>query len=613
MAATLKNGDCIVLYRIPIKKATGRAVFDEIFRKGRKFLQGTAYCYESGAPIRRKFLPNILTPVSLWNNFDSTLDIFPVTVEEHEADGVRIERVNFYGRQTEDGRVRIAAAFASDAEAPAQETVIIFPDSNATIDEEVLKFFVGHGYSALMVDYRGQWADCHFYTQYPDSVSYANTVSCGRHKDYVDESADKTVWYEWVGVGIYARKYVAERTQSSKIAVVGIRDGGEIAWKLAVAEKFSCVVPVCAAGWRAYAGLSKYSSAEPELDEERYRFIAGIDSQAYAPYVNCPVLMLCATKDARFDYDRAPDTFSRINPEYIKDSAITYSVKCGAAIGVKSAADMFMYLDKNLKNRQVFIPKAAVVNVEVDEDSNLVAKVTFDDQGIVESCRAYLAEDVTDSSVREWNECAFKRKVSDLVWEYYLNLYEKTSTVFILCYVKYINGFTVWSKMAVKKISGKFRNAQSRCRVMYNNKDGVNGLFVADPASCAIGGIFLPQSAVKPQLVTKAKGISGAYSPYGLATYRMNNPRYAPARGNTLSIDAFCDRAAELTLTLCDIGTGEEYVCAVGIVGGVWQSVLLESGSFKTADGVSLAEFSGGMKLVIGCPVPYAVNNIMWL
>ena len=93
---------------------------------------------------------------------------------------------------------------------------------------------MSRGYSALMVDYRGEWENSEFFTKYPEDISYANTAKCGRTKDYVDDSADKTCWYEWVAVGLFAIKYLRERVQSDKIAVVGIRDGGEIAWKLAL-------------------------------------------------------------------------------------------------------------------------------------------------------------------------------------------------------------------------------------------------------------------------------------------------------------------------------------------------------------------------------------------
>jgi len=329
-------------------------------------------------------MSNILTPISLWNNFDATLDINAETKSESISQGIKIEKITFLGRETGNGRVKIAAEFAYDPQTSSAGTVLIMPDSTQTIDEGLLKFIVKHGYSALMVDYRGEWQDFNFYTESPADIDYANTAKCGRHKDYVDTNAQQTSWYEWVGVGLYARKYIIERTGSDNIALLGLRDGGEIVWKLAVAEQFSCIIPVCAAGWKAYAGLSKYLAEELKFDEERYRFIGGIDSQAYAPYVRCPALMLCSTNDGRFDYDRAYDTFSRINATHIAESAISYSVRGNSNIGVKSVTDMLLFLDKHLKKRQVFIPRPAEVAVEVDESSNLIAKITPDNQGVVE-------------------------------------------------------------------------------------------------------------------------------------------------------------------------------------------------------------------------------------
>ncbi|MDE6441549.1 MAG: hypothetical protein K2L12_02200 [Clostridia bacterium] len=557
-------------------------------------------------------MSNILTPLTLWNNFDDSLAINAEKLNSKTVDGIVYESISVLGRETGKGRVKIYGVYAYAEEEPSEETVLIFPDSSDGIDEDILKLFVQKGYSALMVDYRGQWDTEHF-TVYPENIEYANTVKCGRRKDFVDETADKTSWYEWVAVGIYARKYIAERNGNENIAVVGIRDGGEIAWKLAVAKKFSCIVPVCAAGWQAYAGISKFKSDEQRLDSERYRFIAGIDSQAYAPYVKCPVLLLCSTNDSRLDYDRAYDTFSRINNEYISDSVIAYSVLCSSSIGMYSTNDMFMFLDKHLKQRQVFIPQPVEITVTVDEEQNLVALAKFDDQGVVEDFGMYYAEDCIDPSIRDWTPCANSDKISDTEQKFYLDIYQDTSTLFVLGYARYTNGFTIWSKMAIKKISGRFKNTHGRCRVIYSSKNGTAGLYVSDPRSLAIGGIFFTDSVMAPQIVTKAKGRNGIYSVRGLTTYRMNSPAYAPLKDNVLKIDVFCDDTAEIMFVIEDFNDGETYKYSQSILGGVWQSLILESKLFKTVNGVPLSDFVHNFRFCITCDDKYAVNNIMWL
>lgn len=558
-------------------------------------------------------MPNILTPISLWESFNSSLDTMPAVLSSKEENGIVFERVNFSGRDTGSGRVLIAAEYAYDKENPAEETVLVFPDSKDTIDEEVLKMFVRRGYSALMVDYRGEWADCDFYTRYPENVDFANFTKVGRHYDFVDNSAVETCWYEWVAVGIYARKYILERKVNAKIAVVGLRDGGEIAWKLGVADNFECIIPVAAAGWRAYFGRSKYSSVELDLDQERYRFIAGIDSQAYAPFVKCPVLMLCTTNDERFDYDRAHDTFSRINAQYVDESSIAYSVQSNGCIGSQCAENMFLFLDKNLKNRQVYIPKPADISVEVDQESNLVATVICDDLGIVDSCGMFIAEDCMESSLRDWAECPLKSKISPNEQQFYLNIYERTGTVFVICCVKYISGFTVWSKVVAKKISGKFRNMQSKRRVVYSDNDGVGGFAVADTQGCAVGGMFFADENVLPKIIETSTNVKGLMSEYGLITFRMNNPQYAPSAGNILKLDIISKVTATVTLIIFDADTNEEYMDTVEVVGGVWQTYIAECNEFKNLNGTSLPMFKSNIKFSIACSVRFAINNIMWL
>ena len=504
-------------------------------------------------------MPQILTPTTLWNNFDATLDVCAATIGVKRSNGVKFERVNFLGRETGEGRVKGYGIFASSETSPAKETVIIFPDSSDSVDESVLRLFVERGYSAFMVDYRGEWENQERYTVYPKNIDYANTIRCGRHKEYVDNSADVTSWYEWVALGIYARKYVAERTGSENIAVLGIRDGGEIAWKLAAATQFSCAIPVCAAGWLAYLGVSKFYSDEHELDAERYRFIAGIDSQAYAPFVRCPMLVLCSTNDVRFDYDRAYDTFSRINPKYAPDSIITYSVQCDAAIDDNSFEDMFMFLSKHLKGRQVFLPQNGDISVSVDEEQNLIAKAKFDNSGNIKECGVYMAEDAIDSSLREWILCKKTEKISDNEFKSYLDVFKDSSSLFVLAYAKYVNGFTAWSKLSVKKISGRFKNTADKCSVMFSAKNGIDGFCISDVRSVAVGGIFFTGGVAKPEIVAKAKGIEGIYSEHGLTTYRLNSLRYSPSRDKVLKVDVFCDNTAEIVFMIEDTIAGENY------------------------------------------------------
>ena len=58
---------------------------------------------------------------------------------------------------------------------------------------------------------------------------------------------------------------------------------------------------------------------------------------------------------------------------------------------------MFLFLDKFVKGRHVFLPKPAVITVMTDNEQNLIARAEFDTQGVPEEYGLYMAEDCIDS------------------------------------------------------------------------------------------------------------------------------------------------------------------------------------------------------------------------
>ena len=136
-------------------------------------------------------MSSIFTPLTLWNDFDDSPELNAEVSASKISDGIVFENVRMLGRETGQGRVNIFGVYAYSEEAPSGETVMIFPDSSDGIDEDIIKLFVGRGYSVLMIDYRGEWEGCENYTVYPENIEYANTVKCGRHKDFADRKSTR--------------------------------------------------------------------------------------------------------------------------------------------------------------------------------------------------------------------------------------------------------------------------------------------------------------------------------------------------------------------------------------------------------------------------------------
>ncbi|MDE7158212.1 MAG: hypothetical protein K2N74_01420, partial [Clostridiales bacterium] len=229
----------------------------------------------------------ILTPVTLWKDFDATLPLDEEIISERKEGDFVYREVYFYGRQTEKGRVKIYAQYVfpfGEEEFPA---VMILFEAGMPVDMTFVKRYLANGYAVLCVDYCGENGAEH-YTEYPSDVDYANYVRAGRAMEYAEPTAKETSWYEWAGVARYAARYLAEKPEVTLAGAVGLRSGGEILFKIAPYAPIACMVAVCSGGWLAYRGIGKFDADRQRIfDEERHRFIAGIDSQSYAPYVKC--------------------------------------------------------------------------------------------------------------------------------------------------------------------------------------------------------------------------------------------------------------------------------------------------------------------------------------
>lgn len=554
----------------------------------------------------------ILTPVSVWKNFEADLELLPAVLSESCEDGVKYERINFSGRDTGEGRVLVYGVLAYKESSPSKDCVLIFQDGGAKCDKKLLTYFVGKGYSAFFVDYSGTQPDEEVYTLYPGNVKYANYELCKESMDTVDDSVLNSCWYEWTALGVYARKFLCERFATDRVGLLGINDGGEIAWKLAYAADFSCAIVVNACGWRTYKGINKFDSGVTDFNENNYKFLAGLDSQAYAQFVKCPMLLLCSAGDKDFDYDRAYDTFSRINPAVAASSSIAFSLNCGSFIDIRSLNDMFLFLDSNVKKRHVFIPRPVDLKICTDENDNLIAEITCDKLGIVERCGVFLAEDDFDFANRNWTATAIKSKKNAYECSFFLNVYEKSKSVFALGYAVYSSGFTVWSKVVASKIEGRFRNSRAKSKIIYSTEFGPECFSSENCLEHSVGGVFLIDNDVIPKIESMC-GLSGISSNFGLTTSRILSSQFSPDKESVLKLDVCSVGNAEITVQFREKVSGDIYYTKFSVLGDVWQSKIIEPSVVKNERGRSLHDFTECETFSILSDGKFVVNNIMWL
>lgn len=558
----------------------------------------------------------ILTPITLWSDFDDSLPVTETVLEERTEEKTLLRAVRFPGRAVGAERVNIFARFGRPVAGGNFPALLVLPDYKSTADETLIRRFVRKGYAVLMPDYRGKFSDDDFnYTAYPQEISYANYRTAGEHLDYAEPSAKETCWYEWVAVARYCLKYLQSLPCVGKIGVIGTKAGGDIAFQLAAtAEGLSCVIPVCAGGWRAYRGVRKFGeNTELAMNDERYRFLAGVDAQAYAQYVKCPVLMLCSSNDDRFDADRAFDTFARINPAM--DKTFFFAARYCGCIGNTGLNDLDLFADKYLKEREVFVPSPVEISIEEDE-GELVARIRSDPNGGLTYCEVYMAEDTENSALRNWTRCELKREEGEDEQIFRLNAYKGTTRVFAFAKAKYSCGFAVSSKIAVKKLEKTYPNMTDKSRILYSSNQKFDSFVLEDPQRNVVADCFLDSSYAPIRMVEGPHGIKGIYSPFGLKLFRIGEERFRPRANALLKVDLYSPKPTLVRICIGASRNGEleVYRCCFRLSGGeCWADRILYAKDFKSDGNKPLAQFSDANFISFTSEGEFCINNLLWL
>lgn len=563
----------------------------------------------------------IVSAVSLWKKLDMTNPLSESIWGEYESEIGIYANVTYYGHKVDDGSVRIYATFARPRGTGKVPAVLLLQDAGKEVDAELLDFFVSKGYAVLAPDYCGKLQSDLENTPrtiYPKSLEYANYDTAQGLEDLVGIEADQSCWFEWLYVASYSIEYLKKRSDISTIGVVGVRIGGEIAWKTMLSPDVKCGVPVNAIGWRSYKATNKFAdNVETNMSADKHRYIAGIDSHSYAPFVKCPVLMLCAVRDGFIDPDRAYDTYARIG--VAENSAIAYSSDGGSCIGPKTLGDIDLFLSRHLKGQEIYIPSPLSVDLE-EINGKIKISVSSDEEALLTDLVLYYAEAEvgTKSVFRDWQKiCKVSGKqVKNGKFEYTLTPHCYGAHAFAYAHAKYLNGFRLASKIVSKKISST-SNRTLKSKLLFDGT-GLDAFCVADNREYSIGGIFLEREA----LPTTEKGfadIVGAYSVGGIKTYKISSPRYLPDENAFLKFDAYSAQGGELRVSIDVSDGGEFHVFRYEqpiTKGGKWKRIVLKAEDFKDSKtGAPLSAFSLGRALSFEGldDTKTLVTNIIWL
>ena len=546
----------------------------------------------------------ILTPVTLWQSFDDTLPLKEVKVNSYSIQSANITNVYFSGRQTSTGRVRIFGVYGEPT-TPSKGSLLIVPDASDTVDAEVVMHFASLGYNVLFIDYRGEYENTKDFTKYPEDITYANYNERGRTFDYVDTTANETCWYEWVAVARYGISYLKEKNPDSKIGIVGNKYGSNICWQLAATDsRVDASVFLFGAGWQAYQNIFKQSDDDIEFNEERCRFLAGIDAQAYAQYVECPVLYLSSTNNSKFDAERAVDTLSRVKNQntcwhnFVSTSTYALDTNC--------FNDIDLFLKKFILDDKVSFPKTPLIEIDVDEE-DVLYNVKIDNLKEVKSIHLLASSNDIDPSTRVWNNVYDYTELRGGKRVYKKHIYGESLFEMAFIAVKYNNGLTISSNFAYKKTG--IKSASKVPSIIFSSTKLPTSFIVEDIKVHLLGNVFAVNTyygnAIGPNDI---KGVSSSGT---LKSFAIKNLADTITTESFVKFDIYTPIEDKITVILHK-RSGDEFKYELNLQGGeFWQNFTLNFIDFKDAQGIPLKVFDDIESVSIKSFATLMINNFI--
>lgn len=555
---------------------------------------------------------SILSPVMLWRGHRLKYPLQAMKTSEEVFDNVIYTDVYFSGRETKNGRVRIFGTLAKTrGQVISAKTagLLILPDASATIDLNIVKYYVKQGYVVFMIDYRGFCEKIDNFTQYPECISYANYFERGRAMDHCDRSASETCWYEWTSVAKYAFGFMQSQGLT-RIGVIGIGSGSDIGWQLCSTETggINCFVSLFCAGGRAYKGYYKNGETDMPMNDERVRFLAGVDSSAYTQYMEVPTLFMTASNSPVGDPERALDSMSRV-----PDSTIIYrncAPRLRDVLDIHCKRNIEIFLAKFLYDFPVSIPSEPELIVKL-EDKRLLFSVEESDSSTfaIKKVTAYVAEGAVDPSYRFWTELK-PAAVAEGKQAFKYVLTTDCPFVSVFAVVSYKNGFTLSTKMVTQKVK---TTGAKKGNILYAGKKGLDPVCLYSLKERSEAGLFFTEQ-MPVSIYQGAGGIKGVTSDCTMIFYQFNSGVFDLHDRTILKLDVISTEHCVLKITIITEKLGEttDYSSSVTIKrGNFWKDVTLKLSDFKSDTSRSIDDVNSIVALKFESDVKYAVNNIL--
>lgn len=559
----------------------------------------------------------ILTPVSVWSGFN--IDFIPQAerVEDYNDGEYVVSKFYLGGRRLGEAQTKVFCTSISKNK-EAKEAVFVIPDFEKGTDEVFLKALADNGWYVLSIDLAGKTDEKKDYTVYPEAVAYANYCLAKDKLTCVEEDVLSTCWYEWACEVKHVLEYLEKNAGYKKIGGIGVGKAATTLWHVLSNEtRMSFAVSILNAGWETYAKFGKFEGESPsDFSDEQVKYLAGVEAQAYAPYVKCPVMVFSATNSSVFDCDRVIDTVSRVKENYY--SAADYSVNYADAIDKNGFDNLLRFATACFEDGGALtLPEYPDLVCET-EDKMLKLKVKAEKK-CLKKVSVFASEQILTKSRRAWVKCAeaFYNEGSNGEFCFDYIPYEETGLALFFAKAEYENGFTVSSYIVCKRIEKDEVCTRYKTGILCSTKKAfAESVFAPVKTAGLISSIDVKgECEVKYQ--NGPMNIKGVYSPAGLITYKINSKKDKPNDDAILVMDVYVQKDGEFSATLVAEnadGNVVEYTYSVNLVGGdLWHNLKIELQRFKSAEGRLLKSYENVFAIKFNAEGKYLINNALFL
>ncbi len=551
----------------------------------------------------------ILTPVTMWEDF-SIGHSWPEVVKTYSVDDIMVNEL-YVNRQIKAETVRIYAKMAYKDDFKSKPCILYLPDADEDISDDNLLEIARLGYVAVAMDIKGT-PDDKAHTVYPESIAYAKGEEFLKDKFYIGKSAKDTAFYHWSVNARYILNYL-KNLGVGKLCVFARGYTVTSAFHLGATEDLSALVALSGCGWVVPLGDKYGQNVKIDYSPEELKFIAGLEAQSYSAFLKCPTLMCVATNSAKFDIDRAYDTFSRIKEEIY--SAIVYTVGTGNFLSNKAYNDVRLFLHKYLSDEDITLPGEIFIEPKIT-DKKITFNLKFDSIN-ADTVTIYGSEGVIEPEYRCWKKLAVYTNAKDgVTCDVAFSPVQTNGIAFFYAEITYENGFTTCSPIMTKRFSTDDVECVPQFNVIFSCLEKyVDGVF--EGIDTKVKTILGMKSEFEPVIQKVGpKGIRGIDASRGVSTFNV----LKPAPDAMLMVDAFTKDETKIVFELViEPFTANEksYFATIWVPGGnVWNKLQIEQVKFKTTEGYPLKSYEKIKILKVyreDKNGELLINNLMWI